>query len=79
MISFGAGLVLLALAIYCVFFTESAWLKIIGGAYIVFFFVLSIVAAFQSTEPFLHLVLPGLFALLILFAYSINNKWKGWP
>jgi hypothetical protein len=79
MISFGGGFVLLALAIYCVFFTESGWLKIICGSYIAFFFVVSIIAAFQTTEPLLHLAIPGLFALLILFAYCINDKWKGWP
>jgi len=79
MFSVGAEFGLLVLAIYFVFLTESGWLKVIGGAYIVFFFVLSIVAAFQTTEPLLHLVIPGLFALLIFFAYTIRNKWKNWP
>jgi hypothetical protein len=79
MFSVGAGFGLLVLAIYFVFLTETGWLKIIGAAYIIFFFVVSIVDVFQSEEPLLHLVIPGLFALLILFAYSIRNKWKGWP
>jgi hypothetical protein len=79
MISFGGGFVLLVLAIYCVFFTESGWLKLIGGAYIAFFFIVSIIAAFQSTEPLLNLAIPGLVAGLIFYAYSINKNWKDWP
>jgi len=79
MFSVGAGFGLLVLAIYFVFLTESGWLKIIGGVYIAFFFVLSIVAAFQTEEPLLHLAVPGLFALLMVFAYSIRGMWKNWP
>jgi len=79
MISYGGGFALLVLAIYCLFFTESGWLKIIAGAYLAFFFVVSIIAAFQSTEPLLHLAIPSLVACLIFYAYSINKKWKGWP
>jgi len=79
MISVGAGLGLLVLASYCVFLTESGWLRIIGGLYIGLFFVLSVIAAFQSTEPALHLVIPGMMAFLMLFAYSLRSRWKGWP
>jgi hypothetical protein len=71
--------VLLALAIFFLFFTESGWLRIICGLYIGIFFVVSVIAAFQSTEPLQHLVFPGLFALLMYFAYSIRSKWKNWP
>ena len=79
MTALGGALWLVVLAVYFVFFTESTWLKVIGGAYIIFFFVVSIVAAFQTTEILLHLVFPGLAALLVLFGYSINSKWKNWP
>jgi hypothetical protein len=79
MVSVGAGLGLLVLAIYLVFLTESGWCRVIGGLYIVLFFVLSIIDAFQSPEPALHLVIPGLIAFLIYFAYTLRNKSKGWP
>jgi hypothetical protein len=79
MFSFGAGLGLLVLAVYFVFFTESGWLKFIGGAFIILFFVLSVIDAFQSSDPGLHLVIPGLFAALIFTAYGISRISKGWP
>ena len=79
MLSVGAGLGLLVLAIYCLFLTEATWLRIISGLYITFFFVVSIIAAFQSTEPGLHLIVPGLIAFLMVFAYSIRSKPKDWP
>jgi hypothetical protein len=79
MLSVGAGLGLLVLAIYCLFLTEGGWLKIVSGLYIAFFFVVSIIAAFRSTEPGLHLIVPGLIALLMVFAYSIRSKPKDWP
>jgi len=79
MFSVGAGFGLLVLAIYFEFFIESGWLRIVGGLYIGLFFVLSVVAAFRSTEPGLHLIVPGLMAFLMFFAYSIRSKWKGWP
>lgn len=68
MFSVGAGFGLLVLAIYLVFFTETGWFRIIGGLYIGLFFVLSIVAAFKSTEPALHLIVPCMMALLMFFA-----------
>ncbi len=37
------------------------------------------IAACQSTEPFMHLLIPGLISLLMVFAYSIRNIWKDWP
>lgn len=37
------------------------------------------IAAFQSAEPFVHLVVPGLIVLLLVFAYNIRTKWKDWP
>ena len=70
---------MVVLAIYFVFFPESTWLKVIGGAYLIFFFVVSIVAAFQTTEILLHLVVPGVVAFLVFLAYCINSKWKNWP
>ena len=79
MFSVGAGFGLLVLAIYFVFLTENRWLRIVGGLYIGLFFVLSIVAAFRSTEPALHLIIPGLMAFLMLFAYNLRSKWKDWP
>jgi hypothetical protein len=79
MFSVGAGFGLLVLAIYFLFLTESGWLRIISGLYVGLFFVASIIAAFRSTEPGLHLIVPGLIAFLMYFAYSIRAKWKGWP
>jgi len=79
MFSAGAGFGLLVLAVYFLFLTESGWLRIIGGLYVAFFFVVSIIAACQSTEPFMHLIIPGLIALLMVFAYNIRNIWKNWP
>ncbi len=76
---FSATTVLLVSAIFLLFFTESGWLRIICGLYIGIFFVVSVIAAFQSTEPLQQLVFPGLFALLMYFAYSIRSKWKNWP
>ncbi len=69
----------MVLAIYFLFLTESGWLRIVGGAYIIFFFVASVISAFRSTEPLLRLVFPALIALLMVFAYSIRAKWKNWP
>jgi hypothetical protein len=79
MFSVGAGFGLLVLAIYFLFLTESGRLRIIGGLYVSFFFVVSIIAAFQSTEPLIHLIVPGFIALLMVFANSIRTKWKDWP
>jgi hypothetical protein len=79
MFSVGAGFGLLALAIYFLFLTESGWLRIIGGLYVSFFFVVSVIAAFQSTEPLMHLIVPGIIALLMVYANSIRAKWKDWP
>ncbi len=79
MISVGGGFGLIVLAIYFLFFTESGWLRIIGGLYVVFFFVVSIIAACLSDEPLLRLGIPGLVALLMVVAYNIRNIWKGWP
>ena len=70
---------MLVLAVYFVFLTENRWLQIIGGLYIGLFFVASIVAAFRSTEPVMHLVIPCLMALLMFFAYKIRGMWKNWP
>jgi len=70
---------LLVLAVYFLFLTESGWLRIIGGLYLGLFFVLSIIAAFQSSEPLLHLFVPGLIAVLMVFANSIRKNWKNWP
>ena len=67
------------LAIYFLVFAESGWLRILGGLYAGLFFVVSIVAACQSTEPLLHLIFPGLIVLLMVFACSIRAKWKDWP
>ena len=79
MISVGAGFGLLVLAIYFVFLTENGWLKIIGSLYLALFFVVSIVAAFRSIEPALHLIVPCLIAFLVFCAYKIRSKWKDWP
>jgi len=79
MISVGSGFGLLVLAIYFLFFTENKWLRIFGGLYIAFFFVVSIIAAFESAEPLMHLIIPCLIALVMIFAYNISNMWKGWP
>ncbi len=79
MFSVGAGFVLLALAIYFLFLTESGWLRIMGGLYVGFFFVVSVITAFRSTEPLMHLIVPGLIGFLMLFAYSIRTKRKDWP
>ena len=79
MLSVGAGFGLLVLAIYSLFLTEGGWLRIISGLYIGFFFIVSIIAACRSTEPGLHLIVPGLIAFLMFFAYCIRNKWKDWP
>jgi hypothetical protein len=79
MLSAGAGFGLLVLAIYLVFLTENGWLRMMGGLYLGFFFLLSFVAAIRSTEPALHLAIPGFTALLMLFAQSIRSKWKNWP
>jgi hypothetical protein len=79
MISGYGSLVLLVLAIYALFMTDGGWPRVIGGLYIGCFFVVSIIAAWQSPEPLLHLVVPGLFVILMVFAYSIGNKWKDWP
>ena len=75
----GLGLALPLLAIYFLFFTESGWLRTVGGVYLGFFFVASVIYAFQSTEPLPHLITTGLIALLVYFAYSISRKWKDWP
>jgi hypothetical protein len=79
MISFGGGLVLLAGAVYLLFFSERTWLRVICGAYVGLVLVLSIVAAFRSAEVLKGLVVPGLIALLLLFASSIRRSWKNWP
>ena len=79
MFSVGAGFGLLVVAIYFLFLTESGWLRIIGGLYVGFFFLVSIIAAFRSTEPLMHLVVPSLIALLMVFAYRICTMWKDWP
>jgi hypothetical protein len=79
MFSVGTGFGLLVLAIYFLFLTESGWLRIIGGLYVGFFFVVSIIAAFRSTEPLMRLVVPGLIGLLMVFAYRIRTIWKDWP
>jgi hypothetical protein len=71
MFSVGAGFGLLVLAIYFAFLAENRWHRIIGSLYIGLFFVLSVIAAFQSTEPGLHLVIPGLPAIVMLCAYGI--------
>ena len=70
---------MLVLAIYVVFLTEARWLRIIGGLYLGLFFVLSIIDAVRSPEPGLHLIVPGLMAVLMFFAYCLRNKWKDWP
>lgn len=79
MFSVGAGFGLLVLAIYFVFLADGGWLRIVAGLYIGLFFVLSVIAAFRSTEPGLHLIVPALMAFLMYVAYSIRSKWKNWP
>ena len=78
MIAFGAT-GLLVLAVYFLFLTESGWLRIIGGLYLGFFFVIAVIDALQSTEPLQHLFVPGLIGVLMYFAYTIRSKWKNWP
>ena len=70
---------MVVLAIYCVFLTDSGWLKIVCGLYLVLFFVLLIISAFQSTEPEFYLSVTVLLALVVLFAYNLRKKWKDWP
>jgi hypothetical protein len=79
MISYGAGFGLLVVAIYFLFLTESRWPRIISGLYVGLFFLVAVVDACQSAEPLLYLLVPGLFAVLMVFAYSIRAKWKDWP
>ena len=69
---------MVVLAIYFLFFTESGWLRIIGGLYVGLVFVVSVIAAFQSDEPLLHLFVPVLIAVLMVFANSIRKNWKNW-
>jgi O-antigen/teichoic acid export membrane protein len=79
MISFGGGLLLVAGAVYLLFFSERTWLKIICGAYIAVVLLSSIEAVFRSGEPMKMLIVPGLIVILVLFAFSVRRKWKDWP
>jgi hypothetical protein len=79
MFSVGAGFGLLILAIYVLFFSETGWLRFVGGAYITLFFVVCIIDALRRPDPLVHLVVPGLIAVLMVIASSIRSKWKNWP
>jgi len=79
MISFGGGLLLVAGAVYLLFFSERTWLRIICGAYVAVVLLAGIVAAFRSAEPMESLIVPGLIVVLVLFASSVRSKWKDWP
>jgi hypothetical protein len=79
MISFGGGLVLVAGAVYLLFFFERTWVRVICGAYVGLVLLLSTMAAFRSAEVLNGLAVPGLIALLLLFASSIRRSWKNWP
>jgi len=70
---------LVAGAVYLLFFSQRTWLRVICGAYVGLVLILSIVAAFRSAEVLMGLVVPGLIVLLLLFASSIRRNWKNWP
>ena len=70
---------LVAVAVYVLFFSERTWLKVICGAYVALVLLLSIVEAFRSAEPGKSLIVAGLIVVLVLFASSIHSKWKNWP
>lgn len=75
----GTGIFIAIAAIWFLFLSERAWVKILCSAYLLLLLVLCVIDISQGADFKIWLLTFGAIVVVGLMAESVHRRWGNWP